>query len=144
MYWKMVLRECEMLFVNLRNRQPNAAANVQKLPVLFKTMKDILLTLVPKSDQQEVEDSLDSPLLMQQLEHGVLDFKKLASWLASVLKAHCAPMRDSWVEQMVQRISYGVDTGRTHAFVDGLKIVFGILEAMKLVRSLFRKAFSMV
>lgn len=134
MYWKLVLRECEMLFANLQNKNKDrsAAEHAVKLPLLFSTMRDILLTLVPKSDRREVEDALDPPLLIQQLEHGVLDFKKLSTWLATVLKAHCAPMRDQFVEQMVSRISFGVDTGRTQAFVDGLKIVFGILEAMKL------------
>lgn len=131
-YWKMVLHECEMLFVNIRNRQPSTAGMAIKLPLLFQTMRDILLTLVPKSDRGDVEAALDPPLLMQQLEHGVLDFKKLSEWLAGVLKAHCAPMRDQWVEQMVTRIAQGVDNQKTSAFVEGLKMVFGILEAMKL------------
>lgn len=131
-YWKLVLHECEKLFVNVRNRQAGAARMALKLPILFMTMRDILLTLVPKSDRGEVEAALDPPLLMQQLEHGVLDFKKLAEWLAGVLKAHCAPMRDQWVEQMVTRVAHGVDNQKTSAFVDGLKMIFGILEAMKL------------
>jgi hypothetical protein len=132
-YWKLVLHECEMLFANVRNRQARVAGMAVKLPTLFKTMKDILSTLVPKSDRDDVEAALDHTFLMQQLEHGVLDFKKLSEWLARVLKAHCAPMRDQWVEQMVARVAYGVDNGKTSALVDGLKMVFGILEAMKLV-----------
>lgn len=136
-YWKLVLKECEIVFTNVRTRRGgiNGITHPTKLETLFSTMRDILLTLVPKSDRLQVEAALDPPLLMQQLEHGVLDFKKLALWLAAVLKAHCAPMRDQWVEQMVTRIAYGVDHGKTAAFVDGLKIVFGILEAMKLVPS---------
>ena len=133
MYWKLVLHECEMLFANVRNRQSRVASMAVKLPTLFKTMKDILSTLVPKTDRAEVEEALDHHFLMQQLEHGVLDFKKLSEWLAGVLKAHCAPMRDQWVEQMVARVAHGVDTGKTAALVEGLKMVFGILEAMKLV-----------
>lgn len=131
-YWKLVLHECEMLFANVRNRQARVAGMAVKLPTLFKTMKDILSTLVPKSDREDVEAALDHIFLMQQLEHGVLDFKKLSEWLARVLKAHCAPMRDQWVEQMVARVAYGVDNGKISALVDGLKMVFGILEAMKL------------
>ncbi|KAI5784688.1 T-complex protein 11-domain-containing protein [Geopyxis carbonaria] len=131
-YWKLVLHECEMLFANVRNRQAGVGGMALKLPILFSTMRDILLTLVPKSDRVDVEAALDPPLLIQQLEYGVLDFKKLSEWLACVLKAHCAPMRDQWVEQMVSRVAYGVENGKTSAFVDGLKMVFGILEAMKL------------
>lgn len=131
-YWKSVLTECDALFANVRNRQAHAGTPV-KLPTLFKTMKDILSTLVPKSDREEVEAALDHQLLMQQLEHGLLDFKKLSDWLARVLKAHCAPMRDQWVEQMVARVAHGVENQKTSDLVDGLKMVFGILEAMKLV-----------
>ncbi|CCX33089.1 T-complex protein 11-domain-containing protein [Pyronema domesticum] len=133
-YWKNVLLECEELFKP--KTTPNSPRMVgwvaQKLPQLFKTMKDILSTLVPKSDREEVEAALENDLLMQQLQHGVLDFKKLSEWLAGVLKAHCAPMRDQWVEQMVSRVAYGVDHNKTPALVEGLKMVFGILEAMKL------------
>ena len=147
-YWKFVLDECDMLLANVRSRPPpppppppppqSQAARVPgvvaKLPALFKTMRDILSTLVPKGDRDEVEAVLDHALLMQQLEHGVLDFKKLAQWLARVLKAHCAPMRDHWVEQMVACVTDGVDNRKTSSLVEGLKMVFGILEAMKLVR----------
>jgi len=133
MYWKQVLHECEMLFINVRNRQTRVAGMAVKLLTLFKTMKEILSTLVPKSDRDDVEAALDEGFLKQQLEYGVLDFKKLSEWLAGVLKAHCAPMRDQWVEQMVAQVAYGVDKGKTSALRDGLKMVFGILEAMKLV-----------
>lgn len=132
-YWKQVLHECDMLFANVRNRQTRVAGMAVKLLTLFKTMKEILSTLVPKSDRDDVEAALDEGLLKQQLEYGVLDFKKLSEWLAGVLKAHCAPMRDQWVEQMVAQVAFGVDNGKTWALRDGLKMVFGILEAMKLV-----------
>lgn len=131
-YWRNVLSECEGVWAAL-GRGQGLAARTELLPVLFETMRDILLTLVPKGDRAEVEEALDPELITQQLTHGVLDFKKLSAWLAQVLKAHCAPMRDGWVEQMVNRISFGVESGRMQSFVDGLKIVFGILEAMKLV-----------
>ncbi|TGZ80397.1 Tcp11-domain-containing protein [Ascodesmis nigricans] len=131
-YWKEVLRDCTRLFENVREKRVMQHTAELRLPILFKTIREILVSLVPKNDRDEVMSALDPPLLMQQLQHGVLDFKKLARWLAAVLKAHCAPMRDQWVEQMVTRIAYGVDHGKTAAFVEGLKIIFGILEAMKL------------
>ncbi|KAL7274044.1 Protein SOSEKI 1 [Rhizina undulata] len=132
-YWDQLVIECDEVLGSPRHR-PNGKITVMpiKLPILFSTMRDILLTLVPKSDKVDVEAALDPPLLMQQLEHGVLDFKKLSQWLAGVLKAHCAPMRDQWVEQMVAKVAYGVENRKTSALVEGLKMVFGILEAMKL------------
>lgn len=135
MYWQMVLHECEMLLGPSRWKRNSLLAHIpMKLPILFSTMRDILLTLVPKTDRMDVDAILDPPLLMQQLKHNVLDFKGLSLWLAGVLKAHCAPMRDQWVEQMVAKVAYGVDNGKISALVEGLQMVFGILEAMKLVR----------
>lgn len=135
MYWQMVLRECEVLLLGSPKwRQSDMfSPTPRKLPILFSTMRDILLTLVPKTDRMDVEAILDPPLLMQQLKHNVLDFKGLSLWLAAVLKAHCAPMRDQWVEQMVAKVAYGVDHGKVTALVEGIQMVFGILEAMKLV-----------
>lgn len=128
----MVLHECEVLLGPSRWGRNNLAPVPMKLPILFQTMRDILLTLVPKTDRMDVDSILDAPLLMQQLKHNVLDFKGLALWLSGVLKAHCAPMRDQWVEQMVAKVTYGVDNGKVSALVEGLQMVFGILEAMKL------------
>ena len=31
----------------------------------------------------------------------------MTMWLASVLKLHCAPMRDEWVDDMYQELSNG-------------------------------------
>lgn len=137
MYWQMVLHECEVLLGPSRWKRNSSLAPIpMKLPILFQTMRDILLTLVPKTDRMDVDSILDAPLLMQQLKHNVLDFKGLALWLSGVLKAHCAPMRDQWVEQMVAKVTYGVDNGKVSALVEGLQMVFGILEAMKLVCSI--------
>ncbi|CUS14650.1 unnamed protein product [Tuber aestivum] len=133
MYWQIVLRECEVVLGSSRWRNAEMFSTTpRKLPILFETMRDILLTLVPKTDRSDVESILDPPLLMQQLKHNVLDFKGLSLWLATVLKAHCAPMRDQWVEQMVAKVAYGVDNGKVSALVEGIQMVFGILEAMKL------------
>ena len=104
-----------------------------KIPILLATMRDILLTLVPRADREEVESSLDPDLLMQQLEHGILDLKRMSIWLARIFKAHCAPMRDQWVDQMVCQFERGVDKGDTRSLMEGWKSIFGILEAMKLV-----------
>ncbi|EWC45825.1 hypothetical protein DRE_04832 [Drechslerella stenobrocha 248] len=95
-------------------------------------MRDILLSLVPTRDQKTVEQVFDQQLMMQQLEYGLLNFESLATWLAELLKAHCAPMRDSWVDDMVSKIKDGVTRDSPRLLVEGLRSVFGILEAMKL------------
>lgn len=132
-YWQLVLVECEILLNVAKRRGSNGRQERPvKIPILLATMRDILLTLVPRADREEVESSLDPDLLMQQLEHGILDLKRMSLWLAQIFKAHCAPMRDQWVDLMVSQFARGVDRGDTKSLMEGWKSIFGILEAMKL------------
>ncbi|KAF8475023.1 T-complex protein 11-domain-containing protein [Kalaharituber pfeilii] len=133
-YWQLVLVECEVLLNASKRKGPGARSHERpmKIPILLATMRDILLTLVPRADREEVEQSLDPELLMQQLEHGILDLKRMSLWLARIFKAHCAPMRDQWVDLMVSQFARGVDKGDNRALMEGWKSIFGILEAMKL------------
>src|SRR3954468_10101746 len=64
---------------------------------------------------------------------GVADLVKLALWLSQLLKCHCAPMRDEWVDRMVAQISRGNQQGDVGLLVQGIKDLLSVLEAMKLV-----------
>jgi hypothetical protein len=105
----------------------------KKIPAVFEAIRDILKTLVPERDHPSVDQNLDVPLLMQQLKRDVLDVYRLSVWMGQLLKGHCAPMRDGWVDRMVAQIEYGTKHGCTGSLVGGLKSLFGILETMKLV-----------
>ncbi|KAF3281279.1 hypothetical protein TWF173_003169 [Orbilia oligospora] len=133
-YWDSIVRECENLRRNQIDLQRGVTNRLQpkRLMLLLDTMRDILLSLVPSRDQKTVEQVFDQQLMIQQLEYGLLNFENLATWLASLLKAHCAPMRDAWVDDMVSKIKDGVTRDSPRLLVDGLRSVFGILEAMKL------------
>lgn len=105
-----------------------------RLPSMFKALQDVLKTLVPERDIPSVMQNLDVSLMMQQVRKGVLDMVGLANWLAALLKTHCAPMRDEWADSMVQEITVGSQSQNPREIVNGLKTLFGILEAMKLVK----------
>ena len=102
---------------------------------MFATIRDILKTLVPASDCFVVDERLDVALLMQELENGVCDVKGLSDWLQRLLLGSCSPIRDTEVERMVAVVHEGIDKSDARILVDGLKVLFGILETMKLVRS---------
>lgn len=68
---------------------------------------------------------LDPTLISQQLQHGVLNVSELVQFVASILKMHCAPMRDEMIEQMVTAAKRG-EVGQC------LRMCFEILELMKL------------
>ena len=105
-----------------------------RLPRMFTTIREILKTLVPGRECFGVDQRLDVDLLMQELDNGACDVKELSNWLRNVLLGSCSPLRDNDVEKMVSVIHEGVDKDDARILVDGLKILFGILETMKLVR----------
>ncbi|KAI9158503.1 Protein SOK1 [Paramyrothecium foliicola] len=102
------------------------------LPLLLKAVKDIIQTLVPQRDRQFLEEGLNVELLMQQFHKGIADLEKLASWLSRVLKSHCAPMRDEWVDTMYNQLSTGNRQGDMDMLVTGMRSLLSVLEAMKL------------
>lgn len=105
----------------------------RRIPILFETVRDVLKSLVPERDHTRVDEHLDIPLLMQAIGRGVCDLVRLAEWMAQLLKEHCAPMRDVWVDSMVERIRSGVSCHSPGKLVEGLRALLGVLEAMKLV-----------
>ncbi|KAF3935781.1 hypothetical protein ABW20_dc0106947 [Dactylellina cionopaga] len=121
-YWENIIRECENIRRNQIGLQRGVTTRLQpkRLMLLLDTMRDILLSLVPTRDQKTVEQVFDQQLMMQQLEYGLLNFEGLATWLAGLLKAHCAPMRDAWVDDMVGKIKDGVTRDSPRLLVEGL------------------------
>jgi hypothetical protein len=103
------------------------------LPATLKAIRGILETLVPQRDRASVEETFNVDLLMQKFREGVADFEKLALWLSQLLKCHCAPMRDNWVDKMVTQLSNGDRIRDTIQLVAGMQNLLGVLEAMKLV-----------
>ncbi|KAG0212344.1 hypothetical protein BGX28_006488 [Mortierella sp. GBA30] len=122
------------------------------LPRLIDELREILLSLLPpappaqapapsqdgsKASQGQMTlpisperallmSTLDPDLLLQELDHGVLDVYALFRFLGDSLKGHCAPMRDALVESMVSIV---VDS---EEIVRGIRMCFEILEWMKL------------
>lgn len=100
---------------------------------VLSEIRNILRTLVPPCDMPLIDDTLDLGLLMQQIQRSSLDYSRIAVWLSGILKAHCAPMRDAWVDEMVAQFQATRPAEHHWPLVDGIRMLFGILEAMKLV-----------
>ncbi|KAF2809335.1 T-complex 11 [Mytilinidion resinicola] len=141
-YWSALTAELELyafLFQGSASRDlksarwcPLAAASQKRIPLMFESIQEILRNLVPERDQARVEENLDVAMLMQRVKKGVCDLVKLSEWLAHLLKEHCAPMRDEWVDKMVDSTRVGAQTPSWSSIVKGLRELLGILEAMKL------------
>ena len=100
----------------------------KRLPGMFETIKDIVIHLVPETDGMLVKEYMDVPLIMSEIEKLDLDFVGVTQTLATILKQHCAPVRDRQVDDMVRRMEAG-DAVSTAA---ALRDLFTILETMKL------------
>lgn len=143
-YWNALAAELE-LYTFLFNGAPSVTLRKgatwprviqiaqRRIPPMFDTIRDIIKSLVPERDQSRVDEQLDTKMLMQQIEKGVCDLVSVAKWLSHLLKAHCAPVRDEWVDKMVEQIDLGTRGGSGRSLVNGLRELLGILEAMKLV-----------
>jgi hypothetical protein len=101
----------------------------KRLPLMFETIKEIIISLVSERDRPAVQRDLDVPMLMQEIERQLCDFVSIARTLATLLKRHCAPMRDDMVDAMVHKMQQG-DPSSISA---GLRDLFSVLEVMKLV-----------
>lgn len=102
------------------------------LPTLLRAVKEIIQTLVPQRDREVLHDGFNVELLMQQFNRGIADLEKVASWLSGVLKLHCAPMRDEWVDEMYSELSNGNQNNDMAELVKGMRSLLCVLEAMKL------------
>lgn len=131
-YWAALEQDLERC-ATFDRRSPSEAPEIPpRLRRLLNEIANILRTLVPERDKEAIEDTLDLTLLSQQITRSSLDYARLAGWLAGVLKTHCAPMRDNWVDEMVVQFRRAAHDGDQSTLVHGIRTLFGILEAMKL------------
>ncbi|KAK1834658.1 T-complex protein 11-domain-containing protein [Podospora conica] len=132
-FWKM-FQDQLILFVTDRDSFRRQYGNGDNwcLPTLLMAVRDIIQTLVPQRDRDMLNEGLDVKQLMQEFNHGVADLERLAQSLSSVLKQHCAPMRDDWVDEMYQQLSRGNRNNDTDELIKGMRSLLSVLEAMKL------------
>lgn len=132
-FWKLLKEELtEFLMDRASFDAKHGESNEWTLPLLLKAVKEIIQTLVPQRDRQLLDEGLNVELLMQQFNKGVVDLEKLACWLSRVLKSHCAPMRDDWVDSMYTQLSSGNRNANLDELVAGMRSLLSVLEAMKL------------
>jgi hypothetical protein len=135
-YWEALAIELEVFASKPPPRLGNERSPKlfpSRLGNLFDTIREVLQTLVPTRDHPAIVQHLDTDLLIQQVQHKVLDMISLAEWLAELLKMHCAPMRDQKADAMAMEIESGCVKNDMRAVAKGLQSLFGVLETMKLV-----------
>lgn len=104
----------------------------RRIPSMFRAAKEIIVSLNEKSEMPGIQETMDVSFMMQQIHRGIFDLVPLASYMEVLLKAHCAPMRDAWVERTCELMKTGWQMFDVKSVVTGFKELFGLLEAMKL------------
>lgn len=132
-YWNSLRHELVKCVGISGERHTEVECELPRLRRLLCELRDILRTLVPECDIQVIEDTFDVSLRMQQIRHFSFDYTDLVGWLSSLIKAHCAPIRDPWVDDMVGKFAAAANSDDVTPLLDGIRMLFGILEAMKLV-----------
>ncbi|RFU27810.1 hypothetical protein B7463_g8528, partial [Scytalidium lignicola] len=131
-FWDTLGNQLREYLTNREEFENRHGAIEWTLPAALGAIRGILETLVPERDRISVEETFNVELLMQEIGKAVADLTRLAQWLSGLLKRHCAPMRDSWVDLMVTQISEGDRNQDINLLIEGIKSLLGILEAMKL------------
>ncbi|KAI9797814.1 MAG: hypothetical protein M1833_005317 [Piccolia ochrophora] len=131
-YWVSLTQELETCAVPITALHRRTSSKLLRVERLFCEMGEILGSLVPDRDKQIVKELCDVRLLMQHLQTSSLDYAQLATKLANILKAHCAPMRDQLVDEMVEQFTQATQLCNLPRLVEGIRQLLGILEAMKL------------
>ncbi|CAE6461353.1 unnamed protein product [Rhizoctonia solani] len=103
----------------LLSRATSSRTLPSRIPPLVSELCHVLQSVVHSA-------SADPTLIAQELRHGVFDSHGVFKNLGSVLKQHCAPMRDRAVEMMV------AVAARPGGGVRAVRMCFEILELMKL------------
>lgn len=103
-----------------------------RLVPLFDTLRDVLLTTVPQKESHMINGVLDTELTVQEIIKGSLQMSNFSDWLSQLFKHHCAPMRDTWVDKMHNKFREAESESSLPKLIKGLRLVFQILEAMKL------------
>jgi hypothetical protein len=131
-FWAVLNEQLTEFITDPMGFQTRYAEEEWCLPLLLRSVKEIIQTLVPARDRMYLDEGLNVDLIMQQFNKGIADMEKLASWLSGVLKSHCAPMRDEWVDEMYNQLTSGNRTNNVDHLVQGMRSLLSVLEAMKL------------
>lgn len=117
----------------LRKEKSSLRTKLVRLPRMFEVIREILHSLLPKTEWLAIDERLDTSLLVQELENSACDYVSLGNWLANLLQRYYLSDGDYLISRMVSTIRDGVRGKDITGILSGLKQIFVILEAMKLV-----------
>ncbi|KAJ1849736.1 cAMP-mediated signaling protein sok1 [Coemansia sp. RSA 2708] len=126
-YWAVVEYEVKAVMAS------PTASNVATVTMLIIELREILAEMCedsPKSEQLsqhavDLRERIDEDCVRQQLEHGVFDAAAVMAYLASVMRVHAQPSRQS----AIARLSVYIQRGR---LARALRGAFDVLEAIKI------------
>ena len=113
--------------------QPVPREGLVRLPRMFESIRQMLRGLCPRIEWSAIDEQLDADLLMQQIQHSVLDLAKLGEWLCQLLIRSCAPLRDDFIKGIRSHLKEASMNNSAESLLNGIKRLFGAIELMRLV-----------
>lgn len=107
-----------------------------RLPSLLTALREILMMLTSDQRNECIAQVLDVSLIMQEIHNGAVDIGSLAASIGSIMKQEqnllCGESMDIMIAKL-RRVSLSCEAD---GIVEGLKMMFDLLEQLKLVRRL--------
>ncbi|KAJ8946275.1 hypothetical protein NQ318_023125 [Aromia moschata] len=96
----------------------------QALNLLEEIRQGLFALLLPQHTRikQQISEILDTELIKQQAEKGILDFKHYAQYVISVMSKLCAPVRDDRIRELTETVDV----------IDTFKSILETLDVMQL------------
>ncbi|KAJ1957085.1 cAMP-mediated signaling protein sok1, partial [Dispira parvispora] len=109
-------------------RHAALSLSVSRIALMIGEIREVMTEMLAAHDQdlrRELASNLDVKLIHQQLQHGVFDVAGMVQYVTSVLKRHCAPVRDPLIDSILRAVNRG-------EYARALKRCFELLEVMRL------------
>ncbi|ORY83017.1 T-complex protein 11-domain-containing protein [Protomyces lactucae-debilis] len=123
-YWRSIAKELEKF-----DRFPREKLSQTRVALMLREVRNILLSLVPQEDKEQVASIFDTDLVLRGLSLGTFSAAAFARSLSCIMKKHCAPMRDDAVDGISAKLAV---SSTSTEFVNALRCTFDVLEVMKL------------
>ncbi|PVH82304.1 Tcp11-domain-containing protein [Cadophora sp. DSE1049] len=131
-FWETIKEQQLQAFLYDRDQfEKELGSEDWNLPATLRAIEGILQTLLPSIHCGTIEEAFNVNALRQQFQR-VADLAKLRLWLSQLLKCHCAPKRDNWIDQLFTQLSEGDYQKDAGVWIDGMQDLVELLEAMKL------------
>lgn len=107
--------------------------HVHRLQAVSEALEGVVQSIVTAEHSHAVADRLKTAHLVQNISRQTFDLSAFAHWMGDLLRQHCSPSMAPLVNEWMSEWERMHETISSDTVVRALKILFHILQQMKLV-----------